>query len=197
MNEERFPLSWPGGWKRTPAHQRTRAKFSRNRAPLTLAQAVDRLAAELRRLGATREILSTNVALRLDGMPRSGQAQPSDPGAALYFKLRGADRALACDRWTRVEDNIAAIAAHVEALRAIDRYGVGSVDQAFAGYVAIGHAAGADWWLELGVPEHATLDAIDAAYKAKARAVHPDAGGSHEQMARLNAARDAARQARA
>jgi hypothetical protein len=34
-----------------------------------------------------------------------------------------------------VADNIAAIAAHIDAIRRQDRYGVGTLDQAFAGYV--------------------------------------------------------------
>ena len=31
---------------------------------------------------------------------------------------------------------------------------------------------------------------IEAAYRTKAKTAHPDAGGSHDQMARLNTARD-------
>jgi hypothetical protein len=55
----------------------------------------------------------------------------------VYFKLHGKDRVLACDKWDRVADNIAAIAAHIDAIRRQDRYGVGTIDQAFAGYSAL------------------------------------------------------------
>ena len=58
----------------------------------------------------------------------------------MYFKLDSVPEGLvlACDRWLRVEDNIAAVAAHIGALRGIDRWGVGSVRQAFAGYKRLG-----------------------------------------------------------
>lgn len=199
---QRFPLQWPVGWKRTPGHARARARFSVRRAAapggyaskqsVTMAEAVDRLQGELGRLGAANEVLSTNVVLRLDGLPRSGQGEPTDPGAAVYFTLKGKPRCLACDRWTRVADNVAAIAAHVEAIRAVDRYGVGTMDQAFAGYAAL-PAAVDDWWVVLNVPQNTTLEEVDRQFKELARRAHPDAGGSQEQMARLNRAREAAR----
>jgi hypothetical protein len=121
MKPPRFPLAWPSGWIRTPRAQRRRAAFTRLRHAPTVADAVTRLAGELARLHATEEVLSTNVAVRLDGLPRSGEPEPGDPGAAVYFTLRTAERCLACDKWDRVADNIAAIAQHIDALRRIDR----------------------------------------------------------------------------
>ena len=202
----RYPLSWPAGWKRN-GNARQRAAFGRGvtrtnqfgsswrqRESLTVSQAIDRLDAELSRLGARDIVLSTNLQLRLDGWPRSGQAEPTDPGAAAYFTLKGKDRCLACDRWLRVADNIAAIAAHVSALRGIDRWGVGTVEQAFTGYAALPEPAEADqWWRVLNVAPSATLDQVDEAFRARALDVHPDRGGSHDEMVRLTAARDAAR----
>lgn len=200
------------GWRRTPRHQRQRAAFSASTASrvdagngqtrivrtprnLTVADALKRVSAELSRLGATREILSTNVVLRIDGLPRSGQPEPDDPGAAVYFHLKNQPRCLACDRWTRVADNIAAIAQHIDALRRIDRYGVGTMEQAFAGYAALPQNTATAWWLVFGLPESASLEAVDEAYRRMAREQHPDAGGSHEGMARLNEARSIARKA--
>lgn len=209
---QRFPLAWPVGWKRTPALQRRRAAFSKSTAirqeaiagqapatirkirPLTVADAIQRLTGELERLGAAQELLSSNVNLRLDGLPRSGQSEPDDPGAAIYFRLVGKPRCLACDRWDRVADNIAAIAQHIDALRRIDRYGVGTMEQAFAGYAALPPST-QDWWLILGVAQTATLAEIEEAFKALARKHHPDLpSGSHEMMARLTEARVIARQ---
>jgi hypothetical protein len=136
--------------------------------------------------------LSTNVALRLDGLPRSGQREPDDPGAAVYFKLKGKPRCLACDRWLTVADNIASIAAHVSAIRAVDRYGVGTMEQAFAGYAQLQSSA-EEWRIVLGLDGGATLAQVDAVYKELARTNHPDVGGDPLQMARINQARDAAR----
>ena len=210
---DRYPLTWPQGWKRTPLGMRRRAAFKstklqygeggsswRRSELLTLSDALERLYGELRRLGVHSEqfIISSNLRLRMDGLPIANQAQPADPGIAVYFRLNGKDRCLACDKWDRIPDNIAAIAGHIEALRTIDRYGVGTLDQAFAGYTQL-QASAEDWWLVIGVPRTATLEQLEAAYREKVRAVHPDAVApehrAHAQgeTAKLNAARDRAR----
>lgn len=197
MTPAAFPLSWPLGRPRTPAASRRRAAFNKRidngrypeTRPLTVAEAFQRLQNELDLLPAFSVILSTNVELRLDGLPRSDRSPPADVGAALYFKFRGKDTVLACDRWDRVADNIVAIAKHIEALRGQDRWGVGTLEQAFAGYQAL--PAPEQWWQVLGVSEHASAEEIKAAYRKLAATAHPDAGGSDAMMARLNTARDA------
>ncbi|HJR01776.1 MAG TPA: J domain-containing protein [Methylomirabilota bacterium] len=210
MNQQRYPLAWPAGWRRTEPRHRQRARFSqssrkyssdgqqswRTSSEISVYTATQRLRLELDRLGAANEILSTNLVLRLDGLPRSDQRDPLDPGAAVYFQLEGKPRTLACDRWLRVADNIAAIAAHIEAIRAVDRYGVGTLEQAFAGYAAL--PAGEQWFEILGVLPTASLEQIDDAYRKLAKAAHPDhEGGSHDAMARLNQARETGRKLRA
>jgi hypothetical protein len=205
MDTERFPLSWPTGWPRTPRGQRQRARFQRTEAravngtitrstrALTVADALSRLQGEVDRLGAVRVLVSSNVELRLDGLPRSGQAEPADAGAAVYFTLKGQPRCLACDRWDRVADNLAAIAQHIDALRRIDRYGVGTMEQAFAGYKAL-PAQASPWWTVLEFEARPTAwAAVEERYTALARRHHPDRGGDAESMAKINAARDAAR----
>ena len=200
---QRYPLQWPVGWKRTGFRQT--AKFHRyertsqvgsydrfNCRALTVADARGRLQVELNRLGASSETLSTNIVLRLDGLPRSGQGEPADPGVAVYFTLKGKPRCLACDRWNRVADNIAAIAAHVQAIRAVDRYGVGTMEQAFAGYAQLQPSA-EDWRTVLGVGQAAGLEEVESAFKVLARKHHPDAGGTDVDMARINRARELAR----
>ena len=42
----------------------------------------------------------------------------------------------------------------------------------------------------LGLPRDATPDEIRAAYRMKMASAHPDRGGSHNEAARLTAARD-------
>jgi len=205
----RWPLAWPAGWRRTPKEQRRRARFlalststgtypggqtytRTSRNELSVAAAIKRLEDELRLLGATDELLSTNVETRLNGLPRSDRREPADPGAAVYFRLKKTPQCLACDRWDRVADNIAALAAHIDALRRIERYGVGTLEQAFAGYKQL-PAGPADWWIILGLRPSATLDQVEDKFRELARKAHPDAGGTHDTMARLTAAREAAR----
>jgi len=205
----RFPLTWPQGWKRTSPYQRARATFRSSRQSsyvdgqgqtqtstqvkaLTVADAIKRLSGELNRLGATDEILSTNVKTRLDGLPYSNQPEPADVGAAVYFKLKSKPRCLACDKWNRVADNIAAIAQHIDALRRIDRYGVGTMEQAFAGYAALPPSAD-DWRTVFGLSQAATMADVEAKFRTLAIQHHPDRGGDPVVMSKLNAARDAAR----
>ena len=83
------------------------------------------------------------------------------------------------------------------ALRAIERYGVGTLDQAFAGYDALpppGAANRPPWRKVLGIPDDAPLseDVIQSAYRKRAMELHPDKGGSHDAMAALNDARQRA-----
>src|SRR3546814_9253748 len=111
-----YPLSWPLGRKRTPSCQTTRSRFD-----TSFAQARSNLVQEIDRLGARRPILSTNVELRIDGLPYANRAEPSDRGVAVYFTHKGRDMAFACDRWDKVGDNIHAIAKTIEALRGIAR----------------------------------------------------------------------------
>lgn len=206
----RYPLSWPAGWKRTPSSMRTRARFKkgtttygstgswRSSSALTVPQGLDRLRTELERLRVRDIIISTNVELNSYGDPRGGRRDPADPGVAVYFKMAGKDRVLACDCWDRTADNLASVAAHIECLRGIDRYGVGTLDQAFAGYDALpppGATAKIPWRkvFEFAADARITRPEIDTRYRHLAQQFHPDLqGGSHEAMAMLNVARDEA-----
>jgi hypothetical protein len=191
---KRFPLEWPVGWKRTPTFKRLDAPFGTKRTTngrLTVMLATERLENEVERLGARNPVLSTNVSLRLDGRPRSDE-NPSDPGAAIYFSFKGKASVLACDRFRTVADNIAAIAGHIEALRRVERYGVGTIEQALAGYKALPADTAANWRAVFGFPADSTptLDQVDSAYKAAAREKHPDLGGTDIEMSHVNRARD-------
>lgn len=206
-----YPLSWPDGWPRTlPAH-RVAAKFGRTVPSnlgnwkrienLTVPQAVSRVMAELGRLNIDQQdvIVSTNLALRLDGLPRGGQAEPQDGGAAVYWQDRqGNRRVLAIDRYTRVADNLAAIAATLDALRAVERHGGARVlERAFTGFTSLpapGQAGKRTWrqvfsFAECSMP---TRDQVRAQYRILASLHHPDRGGTDAAMAEVNAAWEAA-----
>ena len=80
--------------------------------------------------------------------------------------------------------NLAAIGV----LRGQERWGVGTIEQAFRGYMAIPERTGNNWWVALGVAINATLEQAEAAYRSKAKEAHPDTSGSTEAMAALNLA---------
>jgi hypothetical protein len=206
---EAYPLTWPVAWKRTEASRRRVAAFHRReqryshdgvpnwkeKRSLTVGDSHGFLSAELRRLGATRVVVSSNLRLRSDGRPYADQKRMlEDPGVAVYFTLKGAARVLACDKWNSVADNLMAIGKHIEALRAVDRYGVGFLEQAFAGYTALPPAVGHDWRIVLGFrkDELVSPNVVQARYRTLAAKAHPDVGGDPNEMTRLNAARDVA-----
>lgn len=202
---EAYPLAWPPGWRRT--QNRTRAKFSRKVASrsnfnpeyisisnvqLTIEQGTQRVLGELERFGVTpgNIIISSNLQLRNDGMPRSGQRQPDDPGIAVYWQHRGQRRCMAIDRYDRVADNLAAIAATLSAMRAIERHGGATIlDRAFTGFTAL--PSPEQPWQVLGLStSKPTIEQVSEAYRRLAARHHSDRGGSDSEMARINVARD-------
>ncbi len=190
-----YPLCWPAGWPRTSANLRRESRFLRASSFAARAHSMDEsrteLSNELARMGAKKIVLSTNIQLRIDGAPYSGRIRPSDPGAAIYFELKGKPVSLACDKWLRVEDNVWAIAKHIEALRGQERWGVGSIEQAFRGYMAlpaIGESSASDWWKTLGVPVNASADQVRKAYRILVKKHHPDRNGDAEMFHRIQIA---------
>jgi hypothetical protein len=138
-------------------------------------------------------LISTNVRLRLDGLPRSDQ-EPSDPGAAVYWQKKGKTmRCMAIDQYTRVADNLAAIAATLDAMRAIERHGGATIlDRAFLGFAALPEHASQPWREVLGIQGSATLDLVESRFRALVKVHHPDVGGKDEDFLRIKEAREAA-----
>lgn len=200
-NAQAYPLQWPldrpRNQVRFPARfvTNTRGGYGARRRH-SVGQGVETILAELRRMDASSAVISSNVQLRGDGLPRSGQPQPTDPGVAVYFKFERQDVCLACDTWTTVEDNLWAVALTLEAMRGIDRWGAAKLKATFTGYAALPAPAGALWWEVLGLHDRATLEQVRDAYRALARAHHPDAGGTHEEFVRIQSAYDVAMKVR-
>ena len=201
------PLQWPPGWPRKSPNERTSAKFrngtggwadSRYKAAerVSVTGGIERVLLELDRMGFGRDdvVISTNIPTRLDGLPRGDARSPSDPGVSVYWhRRRGRSihtRCMAIDRYDRVADNLAAIAATLEAMRAIERHGGAEIlDRAFTGFAAL--AAPEQWFQVLGVPVSASQQEIETAYRRLAMTHHPDRpDGDGSQMARINTARD-------
>jgi hypothetical protein len=211
-----FPLSWPDGWKRTLANQRIRARFNTkereyaNAQPgqpqrswlrikdITVANAIERVVGELSMMGIGRDdlIISTNIPTRLDGLPRSDRANPSDPGAAVYWQRgKQAMRCMAIDLYDRVQDNLAAIAATLEAMRAIERHGGAEIlNRAFLGFAALPEKASQPWRDVLGIhAQTIDLQIVEERFRALARVHHPDKGGDRLKFEEIVQAREAAR----
>lgn len=195
MTAEAYPLQWPAGRKRTDRWSREQARFD-----VTFARARDNILAEVKLLAGGRwrpdpmTVISSNVALRRDGLPLANQRNPEDPGVSVFFLYKKRQMCFSCDRWQKVEHNMQAIAKTIEALRGVARWGTGDMlEAAFTGFTALpppSAAAPRDWWEVLGVPRHATRDEVRAAYRKLASIHHPDRGGDAAMMAAINAAHD-------
>lgn len=181
-----YPLQWPTGKPRS--RQRGPSNFGTNhwrrKKRISLSRAIDELSAEIERLGARDPVISTNVALRMDGLPRSGLRKPDDPGVAVYFTLPDGQRNLvqrciAVDLWDRVSCNIWAVRKSIDAMRGLDRWGGDDmVTAVFTGFTALpDHNC---YWQALGYECEA--DAVsDPEFEARAKKIlmqaHPDRGG--------------------
>ena len=197
--EPGYPLSWPTNRPRTASGERRPALFRNEGSRMTLTSARRRLRDQvdaMTRIGADYrvrdQVLSTNIRFTASGSRdmNVSRRDPADPGVAFYFALDRRPHVLACDRWDTVPDNIAAIAAHIEALRGQERWGVADLRQAFAGHVAL--PSPDSWWRVLGVERSASADEIGRAYRLLAKTSHPNAGGDRAGWDRLSAAYDAA-----
>tara|TARA_R110002110_G_scaffold415835_1_gene657178 strand:- start:10765 stop:11445 length:681 start_codon:yes stop_codon:yes gene_type:complete len=197
-----YPLRWPESWPRTDTSDRKYGRFgTRGREPgrswssskdITIAQAVARIKSELSALDGGRSrweridpgqtVISTNLRQRNDGLPYSNQRDPEDPGAALYFEMDGKRQCIPCDSYTKIAQNLAAIAATIEALRTLERHGSGLMERAFTGFTALPPPiAGEQPWYEvLQVPQDALASLVRQQYHQKRRAAHPDHGGSSD-----------------
>jgi DnaJ domain len=179
------PLDWPHGWQRTLASDRRPGRFD---ATLTPLEAAKRAATQIRLLGfAERDlIVSSNLRFAGESLPPS-----VDPGVAVFWRDKRATSCMAIDTYSTVAANLAAVAATLSAMRAIERHGGGEVrNKAFSGFAAL--PSPEQPWQVLGLSTSTpTAEEIEDAYRRLAMQNHPDRGGSAEAMARINAARTA------
>lgn len=189
----RYPLSWPDGWKRT--RNRIRAQFGRvessadgrysGKKKITVEDGFDRIENELKLFGVETStvIVSTNLKLNMRGVPTGNAGEPSDPGVAVYWKRKGKPESMAIDTYTRVADNLAAIAKTLFAMRAIERHGGAEIlERTFIGFAQITEKSGGRPWREVFGTATAgstpiNLDTIEERYRYLAGQLHPDKGG--------------------
>ena len=111
--------------------------------------------------------------VRLDGMLRSG-ARPSHPGVELSFDAPDKGRlTFHTDRHrgyaSSWQDNLRALALGLEALRAVDRYGIAETGQQYAGFLAIPADTSVGRGRALVERHGGVIEAL--------KATHPDHGG--------------------
>lgn len=197
MTVTAYPLAWPPGWQRIESYRRSDAKFnvggSGKGRRVEISDGVTRVYQQLGAFGVRESdiVISSMLRVRLDGQPYRDQPVGGlDPGVAVYWQQKGKQQCMAIDRYKRMADNLAAIAATLEAMRAIDRHGGAEIlERAFTGFAQL--ATPEQPFQVLGVGANASREEVERAYRLLAAKHHPDRGGDEQQMARINAARDA------
>ena len=151
--------------------------YTRN-AELSIADGVSRVRAELRRMGVLDDdlVISSDLQLRPDGFPKSSQREPDDPGVAVYWIDAGESRCMAIDRYDRIADNLAAVAATLDAMRHRTAWWRRNPQRAFTGFTALPSSA-ESWWGILGVELERAPHRDRFGVPAPAQRDAPDKGG--------------------
>lgn len=201
--------SWPG--ERTPPSKRQPIPFK-----ASYHQTLDLLERELAHLKARDIVIELAVGfheIRNDGWPRAN-AKPGHPGVIVSFDSEHGPLRYFTDvfegRWSGDmpdwQANLRAIALGLEALRKVDRYGIGKRGEQYTGWSALPPgtiAAGAgSMTVEqaanfLAQHAHSAATPADAhspgarevMYRRAAKHLHPDAGGTTELFQRLEEAK--------
>jgi hypothetical protein len=167
---------WPGEKRKPGTH--VRAQFR-----ATYAKTMDLLEHELNQLKAkniTIEAYFERSKIRNDGWPHSGAA-PREPGVIVSFTGKSGELSFPCDTYQSWQHNLHAIALALEALRAVDRYGVTHRAEQYKGWAKLPPApeemAAADatrfLLLHSGI-EPKDPNSLKAAWQAAAQKLHPD-----------------------
>lgn len=196
------PLEWTG--PSTPHHRRRDSQFK-----ATYPATLELLFSEAEKLGGKHLALQVDIAerdIRTDDLPRANARYGTHPGVIISFESRFGPLRYATDTFNEWQANLRAIALSLEALRAVDRYGVSKRGEQYTGWKALPagngvhltHFATADealrWmrgtgrgFIGEGLDSHA--DPRDL-YRMLAKRLHPDTGGDPSEWDKLDAARN-------
>ena len=186
---------WPG----EKTKNRTRSKF---KAPYS--ETMKLLERELGFLKANHVVIQADCGaemIRRDGMLRS-DARLRGPGIILSFNSKHGELSYPCDTYLNWDCNLRAIALALEALRAVDRYGVTRRAEQYKGWARLegpkrGEGDVEDAALLLAkyhiVPFRDILnrrETAEVAYRVAAAKTHPDGGGTPDAFKAVQRAKE-------
>lgn len=149
---------------------------------------LDLLQREIRMLDAQNPIIAAGFReqdIRLDGLPRSNALTPRFPGVEISFDSAHGRLVYATDVCRNWEDNVRSIALGLEALRAVDRFGISRKGEQYAGWLQLTYT---DDRAERGRRLVEVAGGLTQALKLH----HPDLGGDREDWDAVQAYRQSA-----
>lgn len=186
MSAQAYPLQWPDHMPRSARREKSKFKTSLSDALNNANDSIRRFASDSGKR-VENIVLSSNVTL--------GIQNPPDPGVAAWFVWDGMSVCIPCDRYLSPAENLQAIHHVIEARRVELRHGtLHLVRASFAGFKALPPPPGSkpkrSWWEVLDVPaQTVSREKVETAFRELSKKLHPDAGGSHDAMAELTAAK--------
>lgn len=196
------PLRWEGPTT-PPAARRSRWTF---KAPWS--STLELRVRELSLLDAVDVVVEADFSegdIRLDGWPRANARQPLHPGVRVAFGSKHGPLVYATDSCAFWQHNLRSVGLGLEALRAVDRYGVTKRGEQYTGWRQIG--AGPATELELfpsadsawghlaaaaGLPTRplagVPMYEVQRVVRMAQRATHPDRGGDADRFRLVQAA---------
>ncbi len=153
-------------WPHQPTKDRPYSRFD-----TPYPKTVNLLMREVEALGGrdiTMGVGLSETDIRLDGQPRANARTMSHPGVEISFDSRHGRLAYATDMFGDWQDNVRAIALSLEALRAVERWGV-SKGRQYTGFALLTAGPGLE---ERG----RQIVGKEGSLKAALRATHPDTG---------------------
>lgn len=186
------PLCWPPDWIKETTYIRSR--FGKWNKPVSIQSATVHILMQLRLMTPSvpewNIIISSDLRLRLDGLPISSQRQPEEKGVAVWWRPNEESkdyRVIALNKYDRIGDNLYAIGKTLEAMRSIERWGSGEIlERTFTGFTALPYLSGS--WREVLDYYGGNLAEAERAYKTARSGAHPDHGGTSERFGEVNVA---------
>lgn len=200
---------WPGALRPDRARRSSNFRVGWDKALRDLEHEIAMLAGEDATPTIRLALDATDI--RRDGLPRA-QAKPRHPGVIVEFDTPDLGRlSYASDvyadsgyHWVLQgwRANLRAITLGLEALRAVERHGIGQGREQYQGFKAIGAGTpmgGAEPQMSRAdaltilaegtdLPPAAVADDPAAAFKLAAKRWHPDVAGEHDRWVRIEAA---------
>lgn len=173
------------GWTPLPAWPYPAQPRIASRFQTSWSASLEKLEEEIERVGGKDVLIgvvATGDQFRLDGQIKAG-ARVLHPGAEVSFTDEAGRRlTFHTDRYPDLHSNLHAITAGLEALRAVERHGITTTGQQYAGFAMLGSG---DIDRGRALVEH--HGGVTAALKA----THPDRGGDARDFAAVDAYRKA------